>query len=104
MLTGGANSTRGRAYGILTRLLLRTAFRPTPEGAKTSLYAATLPHLPGGSYVVPDGPFQLRGEPVPRGGERAVRDAATAHRLWVLSERLTGVRYELPAQPPPEPA
>ncbi|MEU3727063.1 oxidoreductase [Streptomyces sp. NPDC031705] len=96
VLTGGANTARGRTYRAFTRLLLRSAFRPTPEGAKTSLYAATVPGLPGGSYVVPDGPLQLRGEPVPRGRERALHDLTTAHRLWTLSERLTGVRYPLP--------
>ncbi|MEV7570534.1 oxidoreductase [Streptomyces tanashiensis] len=95
VLTGGANSTRGRAYGILTRLLLRIAFRPTPDGAKTSLYAATVPDLPGGSYVVPDGPLQLRGEPVLRRRERAIRDSSTAHQLWMLSEQLTDVHYSL---------
>ncbi|WP_229839948.1 oxidoreductase [Streptomyces roseolilacinus] len=100
VLTGGAHRDRGRVYGLLTRLLLRTAFRPTPEGAKTSLYASTVPDLPGGSYVVPDGPLQLRGEPVLRDRERALRDSSTAHGLWVLSERLTGVRYALPAAPP----
>ncbi|MFD5159262.1 oxidoreductase [Streptomyces hawaiiensis] len=99
VLTGGANSARGRAYGILTRLLLRLAFRPTPEGAKTSLYASTVPDLPGGSYVVPDGPFQLRGEPALRSREHAIQDLATARQLWVLSEQLTSVRY-LPAEPP----
>jgi hypothetical protein len=78
-------------------LLVRAAFRPTPEGAKTSLYAATVPDLPGGSYVVPDGLLQLRGEPTRRRGERALRDTETADRLWRLSERLTGVTYELPA-------
>ncbi|MCX5583942.1 hypothetical protein ACFV0H_39155 [Streptomyces erythrochromogenes] len=83
------------------RLLLRSAFRPTPEGAKTSLYAATVPDLPGGSYVVPDGPLQLRGEPVLRSREHALQDATTAHRLWNLSERLTGVHYPVPAHTPP---
>lgn len=100
VLTGGANRARGRVYGSFTRLLLRTAFRPTPEGAKTSLYAATVPHLAGGSHVVPDGPFQLRGEPVLRSRDRASRDRATARWLWELSERLTGVRYS----PPPVPS
>ncbi|MFD8869727.1 oxidoreductase [Streptomyces sp. NPDC059590] len=100
VLTGGANGTRGRVYGTLTRLLLRIAFRPTPAGAKSSLYASTVPGLPGGSYVVPDGPFQLRGEPVLRGRERAIQDSATARRLWLLSEQLTGVRYALPSEPP----
>lgn len=100
VLTGGANSTRGRIHGILTRLLLRIAFRPTPDGAKTSLYASTVPNLPGGSYVVPDGPFQLRGEPTLRSRERAIQDSATARRLWVLSEQLTSVHYSLPAELP----
>ncbi|MDP4506172.1 oxidoreductase [Nonomuraea turcica] len=95
VLTGGANSGRGRLYATLTRLLVRVAFRPTPEGAKTSLYAATMQDLPGGSYIVPDGPLQLRGEPTRRTRERAIRDTATAARLWRLSERLTGVTYAL---------
>lgn len=95
VLTGGANGNRGRLYGALTRLLLRVAFRPTPEGAKTSLYAATVPDLPGGAYVVPDGALQLRGEPVLRTRERAIRDTITARRLWELSEKITGVPFRL---------
>ncbi|MFJ8589488.1 oxidoreductase [Streptomyces sp. NPDC093595] len=95
VLTGGANGNRGRLYAPSTRLLVRVAFRPTPEGAKTSLYAATVPDLPGGAYVVPDGPLQLRGEPVIRNHERAIRDVTTARRLWEVSEKLTGVRFRL---------
>ncbi|MER6523079.1 oxidoreductase [Streptomyces sp. NPDC060334] len=95
VLTGGANGNRSRLYGALTRLLLRVAFRPTPEGAKTSLFAATVPDLPGGAYVVPGGPLQLRGEPVLRDRERAIRDTDTARLLWELSEKLTGVPFQL---------
>ncbi|MFI6107609.1 oxidoreductase [Streptomyces sp. NPDC051310] len=108
VLTGGANGNRGRLYATLTRLLVRVAFRPTPEGAKTSLYAATVPDLPGGAYVVPDGPLQLRGEPVMRNQERAIRDVTTARRLWEVSEKLTGVRFRLldhgacPSHPVPD--
>ncbi|MEV4241960.1 oxidoreductase [Streptosporangium canum] len=97
VLTGGANSGRGRLYATATRLLVRAAFRPAPEGAKTSLYAATVPDLPGGSYIVPDGSLQLRGEPARRTRERAIGDTVTADRLWGMSERLTGVTYGLPA-------
>lgn len=97
VLTGGANSGRGRLYAIGARLLVRVAFRPVQQGAKTSLYAATVPDLPGGSYIVPDGPFQLGGEPARRTRERAIHDTGTAARLWRLSERLTGVTYDLPA-------
>ncbi|TMR95201.1 oxidoreductase [Nonomuraea basaltis] len=100
VLTGGANSGRGRLYVTATRLLVRVAFRPAPEGAKTSLYAATVPDLLGGGYIVPDGLLQLRGEPTRRTRERATRDTVTAERLWQLSEHLTGVTYELPAAGP----
>ncbi len=56
VLTGGANSERGRLYGILTRLLVRVAFRPpTPDGARTSLYAATLPDCPAEAMSCPTG-------------------------------------------------
>ncbi|MEU6787778.1 hypothetical protein ABZ912_52040 [Nonomuraea angiospora] len=54
-----------------------------------------MPDLPGGSYIVPDGPLQLRGKPTGRTRERAIRDMATAARLWQLSERLTGVTSPL---------
>jgi len=93
VLTGGANGNRGRLHAATVGLLVRLAFQPTPGGARTSLYAATVPDLPGGSYIVPSGPLQLRGRPVGRRGERAMRDAATAERLWRLSEDLTGVHY-----------
>lgn len=96
VLTGGANSRRGRIYTTATRLLVHAAFRPTPEGAKTSLHAATAPDLPGGSYIVPDGLLQLRGEPTRRTRERAIRDTHNATRLWQLSEHLTGVSYPFP--------
>jgi NAD(P)-dependent dehydrogenase (short-subunit alcohol dehydrogenase family) len=93
VLTGGANAGRGRLYHAFARGLIRLAFRPTLEGAKTSLYAATVDDLPGGSYVVPSGPFQLHGEPVVRRRERAIRHAAAAADLWRRSELLTDVRY-----------
>ncbi|GIG68839.1 oxidoreductase [Phytomonospora endophytica] len=93
VLTGGANGTRGRVYAATVGLLVRLAFQPTDRGARTSLLAATDPDLPGGSYLVPSGPFQLRGRPIRRTGERAQRDIATARGLWRLSEEMTGVRY-----------
>ena len=95
VLTGGANRGRGRLYHAVVRALIRVAFRATLEGAKTSLYAATVEDLPGGSYVVPSGPFQLHGEPVVRDREPALRHAAVAEDLWRRSESLTGVRYRM---------
>ena len=65
-------------------------------GALPALCAATLPDLPGGSYVSPGGCGGLHGPPRPRDPGRAARDRAAAERLWAVSEMLTDVRYRLP--------
>jgi hypothetical protein len=63
------------------------------EGVLPVLYAATVPGLPGGSYVGPDGPGEWRGRPQLVGMSKRAQDPETAHRLWEVSESLTGVRY-----------
>jgi NAD(P)-dependent dehydrogenase (short-subunit alcohol dehydrogenase family) len=66
-------------------------------GALPLLYAATVPDVPGGSYVGPDRMFERRGYPTLVGSSDAGRDMDTARRLWEVSEELTGVRYEFSA-------
>jgi NAD(P)-dependent dehydrogenase (short-subunit alcohol dehydrogenase family) len=69
-------------------------------GALPSLYAATVPDLPSGSFAGPDGFMEGRGHPhVVTGASRAYdREAWT--RLWEVSEQLTGVSYEFAAAAP----
>lgn len=70
-------------------------------GALPALYAATMPDLPGGTYVGPDGRGEQRGHPkVVRAADKAY-DEATWRRLWEVSEELTGVHYEFPRAPAP---
>jgi NAD(P)-dependent dehydrogenase (short-subunit alcohol dehydrogenase family) len=64
-------------------------------GALPILYAATAADLPGGSYVGPDGPFELHGHPKLVSSSAASRNPESAHRLWEVSEELTAVRYGL---------
>lgn len=72
-------------------------FAQRPEaGALTSLYAATAPDVPGGSYVAPGGFGRFRGAPALRDPGRAAKDHVAADRLWSVSEEFTGVRYGLP--------
>jgi len=63
-------------------------------GALPTLYAATVPDLPGGTYVGPDGRAEGRGHPkiVTAAGKAYDEDAQ--RRLWEVSEELTGVHYE----------
>jgi NAD(P)-dependent dehydrogenase (short-subunit alcohol dehydrogenase family) len=63
------------------------------QGALPSLYAATVPDLPSGTYVGPSGIFEGRGHPKIVSASKAAHDEATARRLWEVSEQLTGVTY-----------
>jgi NAD(P)-dependent dehydrogenase (short-subunit alcohol dehydrogenase family) len=65
-------------------------------GALPQLYAATESGVEGGDYYGPDRLFEQRGHPKKVGSSAASRDAAAAHRLWQVSEGLTGVTYPWP--------
>jgi NAD(P)-dependent dehydrogenase (short-subunit alcohol dehydrogenase family) len=69
-------------------------------GALPSLYAATFPGLPNGSFVGPDGFMEGRGHPHVVSGAAKAYDRAAWTRLWELSEQLTGVTYEFVAGAP----
>jgi NAD(P)-dependent dehydrogenase (short-subunit alcohol dehydrogenase family) len=66
-------------------------------GALPTLYAATMPDLPGGSFIGPDGFLEGRGHPKVVTGAGKAYDEDTWRRLWEASEELTGVHYEFAA-------
>jgi NAD(P)-dependent dehydrogenase (short-subunit alcohol dehydrogenase family) len=78
---------------IVMRLANRLFAQPAEMGALPMIYAATYPDLQGGSYVGPDGPRESRGYPVLVQPSDRAMDAATAKRLWEVSEKLTDVKY-----------
>jgi NAD(P)-dependent dehydrogenase (short-subunit alcohol dehydrogenase family) len=63
-------------------------------GALPLLFAATSSEVAGGNYIGPDGLGEMRGHPVEVRPASRSRDAAVAARLWEVSERLTGVRFD----------
>ncbi|MFY1654572.1 oxidoreductase [Solwaraspora sp. WMMB762] len=63
------------------------------DGALPTLRAATDPAVDGGSYWGPGRRFETVGPPVAAGRSPVAGDAATAGRLWVESEKLTGVEF-----------
>ena len=77
--------------GFANRFLAQSA----EMGALPILYAATYPDLPAGSYVGPDGPGEARGYPTLVQPSARAKDAGVANLLWQISERLTGVEYDL---------
>ena len=84
---------RRRAWGLLNRALAQS----DEMGALPILYAATVPDLPGGSYVGPDRFFEQHGYPTLVDSTKASKDPEAARRLWEVSEELTGVRFHFPA-------
>jgi NAD(P)-dependent dehydrogenase (short-subunit alcohol dehydrogenase family) len=63
-------------------------------GALPTLYAATVPGLPGGTYVGPGGRAEQRGHPKVVTAAGKAYDEQAWERLWEVSEQLTGVHYE----------
>jgi NAD(P)-dependent dehydrogenase (short-subunit alcohol dehydrogenase family) len=64
------------------------------DGARPILFAATSPEARPGVYYGPGGMGELRGAPAKALIMPQARDAATAARLWDLSETLTGTSFE----------
>jgi NAD(P)-dependent dehydrogenase (short-subunit alcohol dehydrogenase family) len=62
-------------------------------GALPTLYAATAADLPGDTFVGPSRLGGVRGAPAPCARSATAREAATARRLWDVSEQLTGVTF-----------
>lgn len=56
------------------------------RGALPELYAATVPDLPGGSYIGPNGPGGTRGYPMPVASSAHSHDRQGAAALWQLCE------------------
>jgi hypothetical protein len=50
-------------------------------------------------YYAPDKIFGLKGNPVPVPVPKPALDEAAAHRLWELSEQITGVQWPLEVTP-----
>jgi NAD(P)-dependent dehydrogenase (short-subunit alcohol dehydrogenase family) len=92
--SGRAERIRARLSRILFTGILNPIVAQSSEmGAEPTLMAATRPDLPGGAYVGPGGPGELRGHPKIVSSSQLSRDVSTARRLWEVSEELTGVRY-----------
>ncbi len=83
-----------KAFGwIGNRLIAQSA----DMGALPTLYAATVPDLPGGTFVGPGGRKEQRGYPTVVTAARKAYDEEDWRRLWEVSEQLTGVQYAFAA-------
>jgi hypothetical protein len=83
-----------RAFMALTNKLIAQS---AEMGALPTLFAATVPGLPGGSFVGPDGFMEQRGHPHVVTAAGRAYDQEISRRLWEVSAQLTGVQYEFQA-------
>ena len=81
--------------GAATKLL-EPLFQDADMGALPTLRAATDPGVLGGQYYGPDGLGEQRGHPKVVASSEASHDTDAQHRLWTVSEELTGVTYPVP--------
>ena len=76
----------------VSRAFTRVVAQSEQNGARPILCAAVA-ELPGGSYVGPNGPFEIRGKPGFASRSAKSTDTEVARRLWAVSEELTGVTF-----------
>lgn len=79
------------------RLINFWSAQPVSQGALPTLRAATDPAARSGEYYGPGGHREYTGYPVRVESTAASHDPAAQHRLWDISEQLTGVSYAVRA-------
>ncbi|MGA7522204.1 MAG: oxidoreductase [Acidobacteriaceae bacterium] len=90
----------GQGGGLLAKIIplfIALVAQSEAQGALPTLYAATSPDAQAGHFYGPDGFREMRGYPVEVRAEAQAYDENAAAHLWNVSEKLTGVRYNLPA-------
>jgi len=89
--SAGANLGRDKPR---SSMLMNLPFLPSQEagtGTEPLLFAATSQEAVNGGYYGPSGFMELTGATHPARTNARMNDTATAARLWVEAERLTGV-------------
>ncbi|GAA1873201.1 oxidoreductase [Asanoa iriomotensis] len=85
----------GPAFRFVAARLVAVGGQSVEEAARPSLYAATDPLAVSGGYYAPRGFMEGRGLPALARVPAAAKDPELRARLWAVSERLTGVTYDL---------
>jgi NAD(P)-dependent dehydrogenase (short-subunit alcohol dehydrogenase family) len=93
LVDNGMNRNGRRLVGSIAVAATALVCQDVDTGAAPQLRAATEPGLPGGAYLGPGGPFQVRGAPRRVSPPAAAQDAAAAASLWAMSESATGVPF-----------
>ena len=83
----------GLGMKILINTMKPFLSQDAAHGALPMLYAAVAEEAEGGGYYGPDGIAELKGSPTAVRIPKSAMNDAVATRLWLESERLTGVKF-----------
>jgi NAD(P)-dependent dehydrogenase (short-subunit alcohol dehydrogenase family) len=92
LLLNGAGPRSGPG---MARRFLWFLFQPAAQGALPALFAAASAQARGGYYYGPDKFGETRGHPTVANVPSQALDVSTAARLWIESQRLTDVIYDV---------
>ncbi len=98
IISNGPGQGRASIRTTLMNLAFRTLGQSAAVGALPILYAAMAPDAAAGGYYGPIGRGERTGGVGPSRVMPQARDADVARRLWEISERLTGVSFDIPAE------
>ena len=88
----------GGIRGFLSRTIGPHVSQTAAAGALPTLFAATSPDAVPNGYYGPNGFYELKGPVAPAKVMPQAQDKAVAHRLWEVSEQLTGVHWPSTAE------
>jgi NAD(P)-dependent dehydrogenase (short-subunit alcohol dehydrogenase family) len=91
----GWTATNLQQHSRLAQFGNRFLAQDPAMGALPTLYAATAPNAHGGGYYGPGGFMEFRGYPQETESNDRSHDQAVAAKLWDVSEKLTGVTFDL---------
>jgi NAD(P)-dependent dehydrogenase (short-subunit alcohol dehydrogenase family) len=92
---GGTRSGLARDSTIPVKLFNALLLQEPAMGALPTLRAATDTDVCGGEFFGPRGFLEARGYPKAVQSSSSSRDLQAQHRLWSISEELTGVHYPI---------
>lgn len=90
---GGTNTDLGR-HSLLGKLLGKLAGQKVEMGTLPTLRAATDVEVKTSDFIGPKSFFEMRGNPVIVKSNAMSHNVDNAKKLWDISEKLTGVKYE----------
>jgi NAD(P)-dependent dehydrogenase (short-subunit alcohol dehydrogenase family) len=93
LMANGPNAGGGGIMAWVSGLAIRVIGHSAASGALPQLMAATMPGVTGGEYFGPQGWQEMKGAPGPARFAPQALHADVAAKLWVASERLTGVAF-----------